>query len=478
MKKIKKYIEDNKYTLIFVFLLFALSLFMSSLFQKESDYFWHISAGKYMFDNKLILTKDVFSWFLNGTYWMSHEWGFDILIYIFNILFGKAHLFVYSFSTVFMLLLILFFSNKKNYMKNLIFSLFWLIAFLMFCVYMQGRPHLLSFSFVALTIWFCYDLFYDDNSKKIYFLPLVALFWSNFHGGSSNLSYLFCFGFMIIGLFKFKFNKIVAKRLNNKQLMRYFIVSLLCLVTICINPHGIKMLFYPYANIFDSTMINFISEWQPTVLGNVTHYPYFVLIVVLMLILIFSKEKIRFIDLALFGFAVILGLKSIRFWGYTYLIMNYVIFNYIPNRKIDKGTDKMILVFGIFLIVLFIGGLNNVVKEYDKKFISNNMINVIKKENPKRLYNMYDYGGELIYNNISVFVDGRADLYSSVNLNDYNDISLLHNDYIKIMDKYNFDYYLVDKKYPINYFLSYSDKYEVVRDEKTMILYKKKDSTN
>ena len=87
MKKIKKYIEDNKYTLIFIFLLFALSLFMSSLFQKESDYFWHISAGKYMFDNKLILTKDVFSWFLNGTYWMSHEWGFDILIYIFNILF-------------------------------------------------------------------------------------------------------------------------------------------------------------------------------------------------------------------------------------------------------------------------------------------------------------------------------------------------------------------------------------------------------
>ena len=79
MKKIKKYIEDNKYTLIFTFLLFALSLFMSSLFQKESDYFWHISAGKYMFDNKLILTKDVFSWFLSGTYWMSHEWGFDIL---------------------------------------------------------------------------------------------------------------------------------------------------------------------------------------------------------------------------------------------------------------------------------------------------------------------------------------------------------------------------------------------------------------
>ena len=56
-------------------------------------------------------------------------------------------------------------------------------------------------------------------------------------------------------------------------------VSILCMCMICINSHGVKMLVYPYQNIFDNTMINFISEWQPTTLSNVSHYPYFSLIV-------------------------------------------------------------------------------------------------------------------------------------------------------------------------------------------------------
>ena len=478
MKKIKKYIEDNKNSIVFVFLLLCFSLFMTSLFQKESDYFWHIMAGKNMIDNGKILTNDIFSWFMSGSYWMSHEWGFDCLIYLLKVLFGNYHLFVYTFSTITLLLLILFFTNKKNYLKNTIFGLVWMFWFLIFCVYVQGRPHLLSFSFLTLTIWFCYDLFRNENSKKIYFLPVVALLWSNFHGGSSNLSYLFCFGFIIIGLFKFNFSKIEAKELNKKQICKYFIVSLLCMLAICINPHGIKMLVYPYSNIFDTTMINFIAEWQPTVLSNSSHYPYFALIIFILFIFLFSKKKISFIDFALFGASIILGLKSIRFWGYTYLIMSFVVFNYIPDRKNDKGTNVMLVVLGILLIALFVSGLSNCRLEYNKNFISDNMINTIIDEKPQRLFNMYDYGGELIYNNIEVFVDGRADLYSRTILSDYENISLLQTDYEKLINKYNFDYYLVDKTYPISYYLSYSNKYEVVRDEKNMVLYKKKDLTD
>ena len=108
--------------------------------------------------------------------------------------------------------------------------------------------------------------------------------------------------------------------------------------------------------------------------------------------------------------------------------------------------------------------------------ISKKMISIIKEEKPKRLFNMYDYGGELIYNDILVFVDGRADLYSKYNLNDYSNISTLNGDYVELINKYNFDYFLVMKKYPINTYLKYNNKYEEVLNEKNMILYRKKDS--
>ena len=61
-----------------------------------------------MVKNKGVLTKDVFSWFMSGKYWMSHEWGFDVLIYLLKSLFGKSHLFIYPFLCITGLLLILF----------------------------------------------------------------------------------------------------------------------------------------------------------------------------------------------------------------------------------------------------------------------------------------------------------------------------------------------------------------------------------
>lgn len=474
--KIKEWIAKHKYVLGISFLLICFSLFMTMLFHKESDYLWHVKAGEYMVKNKEILTKDVFSWFMNGKYWMSHEWGFDVLIYLLKSVFGKIHLFVYPFLCTTALLLILFFSNKKKYLKNIIFSLFWIVGFLIFCVYMQARPHLLSFSFVALAIWFLYDLFNNENSKKIYFLPVVTLFWTNCHGGSSNLSYLLCLVFVIIGLFKFDFTKLTASRISKKQVLKYLSVALMCALVICINPHGVKMLIYPYINIADSVMVNFISEWQPTVLSNSSHYPYFVLVLFIVGVMLLSREKIKFIDLALLGVSLVLGLKSIRFWGYTYIFMSYVIFNYVNVRKIDRGTTRILCLLGSIFLVIFMTNYEMLDNEYSKEVISRNMISTIKKESPKRLYNMYDYGGELIYNDIDVFIDGRADLYSKYNLSDYSDISMLKGDYVKTIDKYNFDYFLVTKKYPINTYLSYSSDYEKLLEEEDMILYKKKDS--
>ena len=474
--KIKEWFKKHKYVLGISFLLVCFSLFMTMLFHKESDYLWHVKAGEYMVKNKGVLTKDVFSWFMNGKYWMSHEWGFDVLIYLLKSLFGKSHLFIYPFLCITGLLLILFFSNKKNYLKNIIFSLFWIIGFLIFCVYMQARPHLLSFSFVALTIWYLYDLFNNEKSKKIYFLPLVTLFWTNFHGGSSNLSYILCLIFVVVGLFKFNFTKVAATRLGKKQILKYLSVALICALVICINPHGVKMLSYPYLNIADSVMVNFISEWQPTVLSNSSHYPYFILVIFIVGVMLLSKEKIKFIDLALLGISIVLGLKSIRFWGYTYIFMSYVVFNYINERKIDRGTTRILFLLGSLFLVIFMTNYEILDKEYSKKVISDEMISTIKKESPKRLYNMYDYGGELIYNDIEVFIDGRADLYSKYNLSDYSDISMLKGDYIKMIEKYDFDYFLVNRKYPINTYLGYSDDYEVLLDNKDTILYKKKDS--
>ena len=342
---------------------------------------------------------------------------------------------------------------------------------MMICLELQCRPHILSNCLLALTTWFLYDLYQKEDSKKIYFLPLISILWANIHGGSSNLPYLLCFLFIIAGSFRFSFSKIEARRLTKKQYFKFIGVMLLCMICVCINLHGFKMFLYPYQNMLDTTMIHNISEWRSTSLHEPIHYVYFALLLLIICAFLFSKKKLQFMDFILLGFCAYLGLKSIRFWFYTYIIMSFVIFDYIPKRKEDRGTSLGIIIVSILsLLFSFIRGFS--VSYYFQ--LEKEDIQKIQEENPQRLFNMYNYGGDLIYNDIPVFVDGRADLYGKYNYKDYLALSNLNGDFTALLLYYHFDYLLVDKKYPIAYYLKYNDDYELIYGRENVLLYKKK----
>ena len=422
-----------------------------------------------------ILKSDIFSWFVKGKYWMSHEWLFEVLLFFLKNIFGKYHVYIYSIICMGSIIFLLYFLNKKGFSKNIPYSLIYLLFFfLIFNVFNQARPHLLSFILFIISFYCLYDNYKNEESKKIYILPLISILWSNIHGGSSNLGYLLCLIFIIGGSFSFSYSKIEAKRLTKKQYKKYFIVMILSMIGVCINIHGVRMFIYPYLNMLDTTMISNISEWRTTSLQETYHYVFFAYILFIIFTFLFSKKKIDFIDLILFLFGTYLGLKSIRFWAFPYMIMTFIIFSYVKERKIDKGTNNIIII--ISLLFIFLGIF--IFKE--KGFVSysinfnNKDISIIKKEKPKRLFNMYDYGGELIYNDILVFIDGRADLYSKYNYKDYLEISRFGKNSIKLIEKYNFDYFLVSKNYPIALYLDNSLKYEKIYSRDNLVFYKTK----
>ena len=458
---------------ITILFLIALTLFSLSFFRIDPDYLWHIKAGEYMFHHG-VLRSDVFSWSVYSKYWMSHEWLFEILIYSLKSVFGSFHLFLYTFVMTFLLLLTIYIGNKKQLTSNYLFTIVWFSCSLILSFMMQGRPHLISNCLLSLSIYFLYDLYKNEESKKIYFLPLISILWANVHGGSSNLPYLFCFIFMTFGSFQFSFSKIEAKRIHKKQYIKYFVVMLLCMIGVCINIHGFKMLLYPYQNMMDTTMLQNITEWIPTNLNEPSHYAYFGLLLLCVSILLFSKKKIEFIDFILLGFSAYLGLKSIRFWFYTYIIMSYIVFYYVPKRKMDKGTEFGVVIISLLLIGLFIARCDAIFHVDYRYLLSSKDIEVIEREQPKRLYNMYNYGGDLVYQGIPVFIDGRADLYGKHNYKDYLNLSVLQGDYVSIIEKYQFDYFLVDQIYPISTYLHYDSNYDLIYQNDDVLLYKKK----
>ena len=136
----------------------------------------------------------------------------------------------------------------------------------------------------------------------------------------------------------------------------------------------------------------------------------------------------------------------------------------VPNVNFLVILSAIIICYGILTPKL--------IRNYNKRPISSDAIQYIKDSEPKRLFNYYDYGGYLIYNDIKVFIDGRADMYSKYNFKDAVDLQDRGYDYL--INGYDFDMFIIPHNIALNIHLSNNDKYTVVYQDDNTVIYEKK----
>lgn len=469
--------KNKKY--LFLFMVFVLGL-MSIILTRTLpayDYWWHIKAGEYMVLNKTIPFIDVFSWYgiANNLYWHSHEWLTEVVLYLNSQIFPSIGGYVFCVLTSTLLMGGLVYLNANKVKKNIRFSIVWFIlGVLILMPLITARPHMISFILLMFTMKGLMDFKVNEESKWIWSIPVISMLWANFHGGSSNLPYVLTLLVLITGLFEFKLGRLVGHKLSKKQIKTLIIVSILSVLTIAINPHGIDMIIYPYANMQDSFMLSIISEWRCPDLKNIGDIFIFIEMFIILLPLLLGKDDLDLTDLGFIGGLVYLTFKSVRFSILLYIISTFIIFKYIPQSKDERDFKQFSLVFGVLGVLLFgisSTGLAEVLNEPLKPLLSDEVIEVIKEKNPERLYNDYDFGGYLIYNEIKVFVDGRADMYSKYNLKDAVNLSKLDEGAEEIIDEYNFDLFVIYKKSPLNYLLKNSEEYNLILEEEEVVIY-------
>lgn len=445
------------------------------------DYWWHIKAGEYIVQNKSIPYNDVFSWFgiQENLHWYSHEWLSEIFIFIFSTIKCGGYIFILFFTLL--LFFLLYILNKNDYINNYLFTSIWIIiGGVIFFYVIAPRPHMISFILLVITISILIKYKNNENLKTIWFIPIVSFLWANFHGGSSNLPYVLTFIILITGLFEFRVNKLKGKKLTLTQIKTLIIIIIASILAICINPHGFDMIFYPYENMNDSYMLSIISEWRCPDLKNIGDYYIFGEIAIIIFAFIFTKEDILLEDFVLNGAFIYLSLKSVRFSALLYIISTFTIFKYVYFKEhlltlnLDKIMIRLITLIGGLCVLFYIMVAPTILKEPLAKNIPENVIELIKKENPKKLYNDYDFGGYLIYKDIKVFVDGRADLYSRYNLKDAINLSALNGSPNEIINKYKFDLFVIKNDCPLAYYLNDNSNYtKLIEDnDSKMVVFK------
>lgn len=284
----------------------------------------------------------------------------------------------------------------------------------------------------------------------------------------------------------------IEKRDATKWLI---IVMIICVFTGLLTPLGDTPYTYLIKTMQGNTTKS-ISEHLPMVLIQ-SQFTLTILGIVLA-ILIFTDTKIRLKDFFMLGGLIVLALMSRRQLSMLALIGVYSInrlicdlFNkYDPNgtqkfmKKITSGFGAVITILLIILISLV---------EYKpkagSKYIDESSYPVAAvewlKENVNtheiRLYNEYNYGSYILYKDVKVFIDSRADLYTpEFNGDKDKDIftdsvqtANLSRYYEETFNKYKITHVLIQNNSKTNTFISRDENYKQLYKDDHFVIYER-----
>ena len=295
---------------------------------------------------------------------------------------------------------------------------------------------------------------------------------------------------------KTKQRKVIIKREENMKWL--VIMFIICIFTGLLTP--LKDIPYTYMikSIKGNTM-NFISEHQAVDLIHAI--PTLVIMLITVALLFSNKIKIRLQDLFMLFGMTILALISYKqfpiFLICTMTIINKLSMQVIPDKikeKVTKLIDKILSIKGMIYISLITVAIT--LWQYKKIAVQNYVdsneypVQATKwlKDNYKidktkmKLFNDFNYGSYLLFNNIPVFIDGRADAYDPVfngreedSFLDYMQTSSLQVWYEDTFEKYEITHIITKTNSNFNIFLQRNIRYNKLYDDGTFIIYERLD---
>lgn len=458
--------------MVYIIGLFNLIISIKSI--TDPDYGWHISVGKYIFSNSIIPKTDIFSWYgeVNNLNFISHEWLSDLIMYLVGPIGMIAILSI--FVTIFYLFLVKFLKVSKVFNLSNLIKILWLFLCVTSMCSFNHRPYLFSYLLflIFITILFKYLDFNLNNFKLLYIIPILQLLWVNLHGGSSSLIPLIL---ILSILYKLIFNKYFDKKL--------FLIFIFSILLSFINPYSYKILIYPFINMGDNNMINSISEWfSPNFHGLIGIY-YFIIVVIPILVFVFSnKKKLNYFDLIVYFMFLFMMFRSVRFMHYYMFVSTYFVGKYVYDFKVlpMKLNMKLIkifayLIFSLMFLYLSINQLSSFSLYNYKYEYSDEAIEKLKELKPKHLFNDYNTGGYLTYklydDDIKIFINGIADIYSSNILIDSYNLENLCEDPNEILLKYDFDVIIIQRGLPLEWYLSERKDFHMYYSDDTSIIF-------
>jgi hypothetical protein len=465
-------------TFVLVFLLFSRP-------PLDADLWWHLRAGQTMWAQKNILLTDPFSYTRLGAPWVNAFWLSEICLYLFYRLGGYLALATFVSLTGAVTFHFIYYRLPGNHIIN---SFIIILAALTAAPIWGPRPQIISFILIALLDrWLSKDEDLKPRPGWI-LIPLFAL-WANLHGGWiwGVLLLLAQIAGLIAELIinQSKDQKIISWQ-RVKNLTGWLFLSILA---VGINPNGLAIWKLPFQQINASMQI---QEWLSPDFHRIDFHPLLWMTFLLIAFAPFTTKPLswsRLFKVLGFAYLTFVAQRNIALFAIVAapLLADGAngVFQFFSNGKRttnNKPLNHRITSVLNFILVTTLSFVSigylfsssqplQVDQHYPVKAIS-----WIQSNRPAgRLFNSYNWGGYILWKlpEYPVFIDGRADLYGTEIISQWQEVVNARSNTLKILDTWNVNIVLIEPVWPAIQFLEFNGWENVYQDEMSVILMRK-----
>jgi hypothetical protein len=380
---------------------YALVLINGRSLLNDSDTYWQIAVGQWILDHGAMPRVDIYSFTKAGEPWISSSWLAQVLYAGSYNLAGWTGPVVLASACVAATFALLTHILSRRIPATWAVAVV-MAAFVLSMGHLLARPHVLVLPIMLAWAYGLMSASERGEAPSFWLLPLIAL-WTNLHGG-------FVFGLVLAGAFALDalWNANPAQRVP--VALRWAAFGLGALVACCVTPYGWGSILAARKILDLGELLHLIYEWMPADFSKLGAFE----LSILALIggALYGGVKLSPPRIALVLGLLHMALAHVRNVEIYALLLPIVVLAPVASQFALQPSRSA----GRSVTVVLLGGWTWLLAANTRFAPPENQAPVaafeaLQAHHPKRVLNDLPFGGYLIWRQMPVFIDGRAELY-------------------------------------------------------------------
>jgi hypothetical protein len=387
---------------------YALVLMGGPALLQDSDTYWQIAVGQWILDHHALPRVDIYSFTKAGEPWVSSSWLAQVLYATSYNLAGWTGPVVLAAGCIAVTSALL--THILGRRVPAAFAVTVAIAALVLSKgHFLARPHVLVLPIMLAWASGLMSASERGQAPSPWLLLLIAL-WANLHGG-------FVFGLVLTGAFALDALWNADRAERNSLALRWAAFGIGALVACCATPYGWGSILAARKILDLGQLLHLIYEWMPADFSKFGAFEMAILILIGGAL--YSGVRLTPPRIALVLGLLHMALAHVRNVEIFALLLPIVVLAPVASQFALRPawSARAVAPAPVMAAMLFLlGGWTWLLAANTPIAVPESQapaaaVEALKAHHPKRVLNDLPFGGYLIWRQIPVFVDGRAELY-------------------------------------------------------------------